>query len=398
MRQSPRITWFVGILSLTLVAASPGSAAPCGQFSQEASPTPGYSQVFNAASAVPATNTAWAVGSFHDNTLAADQMLTEFWDGAAWTQVRSPNLGHAQHDNNALRDVDALAADDAWAIGYHEATAGNDTLTMHWDGTRWAVVSSPNAHTYDELLSVAAVSSTDVWAVGHFLNTAHEPVRQETLAQHWDGAAWSTVPTPNVTARDDNEFVSVAAIPGTTQAIAVGYHQWEAPRALAAIWNGAEWKALPTPRTGHGGEYLNAVTALSADDIWAVGFSIDRYGAFHGLTLHWDGAAWAIIRPQAPGGDGYDPMLNGVTALASEDVWLVGTYYNGNSALLTLAEHWDGSRWRRATTANPGGDRDFAANVFTDVAAVDSGGIRAVGYWHGPGFDPNHALIEAGCA
>jgi hypothetical protein len=354
--------------------------------------------VFNAASAVPGTNTAWAVGSFHDNTLAADQTLTEFWDGTAWTQVRSPSLGQAQHDNNGLRSVDALAPDDVWAIGYHESTTGNDTLAIHWDGVRWSVVASPNAHTYDELLSVGAVSSTDVWAVGHFLNTGHDPVRQETLAQHWDGAAWSTVSTPNVTERDDNELVSVAAIPGTNEAIAVGYHQWEAPRALVEIWDGFAWSVLPTPKVSRGGEYLNAVVATAADDIWAVGFSIDRYGAFHGLTMHWDGTIWSVVAPQAPGGDGYDPMLNGVTALASDDVWLVGTYYNGNSALLTLAEHWNGSRWRRATSANPGGEIDFAANVFTDVAAISSREIRAVGYWHGPGFDPYHALIEAGCA
>jgi hypothetical protein len=397
VRHSPRAAWLVGIASLLLVAAGNGSPTPCGQFSEESSPTRGYSQVFNATSAVPGTNTVWAVGSFHDNSLAADQTLTEFWDGTVWTQVRSPSLGQAHHDNNALRSVDALAADDVWAIGYHESTSGNDTLTMHWDGSRWTVVASPNAHTYDELLSVAAVSSTDVWSVGHFLNTAHDPVRQETLAQHWDGTAWSTVATPNVTGRDDNELVSVAAIPGTNQAIAVGYHQWEAPRALVEVWDGAGWSVLPTPKVSRGGEYLNAVTALGANDIWAVGFSIDRYGTFHGLTMHWDGAAWTVVPPQAPGGDGYDPMLKGVTALAADDVWLVGTYYNGNSALLTLAEHWNGSRWRRVPSVNPGGESAFAANVFNGVAAVGSTDIRAVGYWHAPGFDADHALIEAGC-
>jgi hypothetical protein len=90
-------------------------------------------------------------------------------------------------------------------------------------------------------------------------------------------------------------------------------------------------------------------------------------------------------------------MLHGVTVVSANDVWAVGTYYNGVSALLTLAEHWDGKAWRVVPGENPGSEGPFAANVFHDVAAISPTDVRAVGYFHGQGFDPNHALFESWC-
>jgi hypothetical protein len=43
------------------------------------------------------------------------------------------------------------------------------TLTMHWNGTAWSIVGSPNytfPRAYNALLDVAATRSDDVWAVG----------------------------------------------------------------------------------------------------------------------------------------------------------------------------------------------------------------------------------------
>src|SRR4029079_4681151 len=162
----------------------------------------------------------------------------------------------------------------------------------------------------------------------------------------------------------------------------VGHHQWEAPRPLVEIWDGADWTLQPVPHAGKGGAYLNAVSAVSATDVWTVGFSIDRYGAFHGLTAKWDGVSWAKFPAAPPLGDGYDPMLYGVSALSTNDVWLVGTYYNGASALLTLAEHWDGSRWGIVPSEDPGGPGPYAANVFDSVAAISPTDVRAVGSYH----------------
>jgi hypothetical protein len=56
---------------------------------------------------------------------------------------------------------------------------------MHWNGTAWSVVPSPNPAAYlDAYLGVDAISAKDAWAVGT-TNWA------STLIAHWNGKAWS---------------------------------------------------------------------------------------------------------------------------------------------------------------------------------------------------------------
>src|SRR5579871_51473 len=68
-------------------------------------------------------------------------------------------------------------------------------------GSIWSIVKSPNGSTTsvsNNILSgVSAISDSDVWAVGYF-NSTNNNVINETLAEHWNGAAWSVVATPNV--------------------------------------------------------------------------------------------------------------------------------------------------------------------------------------------------------
>jgi hypothetical protein len=90
-------------------------------------------------------------------------------------------------------------------------------------------------------------------------------------------------------------------------------------------------------------------------------------------------------------------MLNDVTIVSSGDVWAVGDYYNPNGALLTLAERWNGSAWTSAFSQSPGGIDHGAVSAFDAVDALSPTDIRAVGSFHGGGFDPPNALIESWC-
>ena len=66
---------------------------------------------------------------------------------------------------------------------------------MRWNGSTWSVVTSPNAGTGSNYLyGVAAVSVSDIWAVGYYTTTG---TLQQTLTLHWDGAAWTQVPSPS---------------------------------------------------------------------------------------------------------------------------------------------------------------------------------------------------------
>src|SRR5437868_4574868 len=84
------------------------------------------------------------------------------------------------------------SARDCWAVGYYYT--GNavqsgvyQTLIEHWDGTSWAIVTSPNTSTteYNHLFAVTCVSASECWAVGLSGTSLGQ-----TLIERWDGTSW----------------------------------------------------------------------------------------------------------------------------------------------------------------------------------------------------------------
>src|SRR5207244_7385873 len=68
--------------------------------------------------------------------------------------------------------------------------------------------------------------------------------------------------------------------------------------------------------------------------------------------------------------------FSGVVVLGGEAAWAVGYRLNSTGHYRTLAERWDGTRWRILPTPNPGpGD-----NAFTAVGGDAANGLWAVGY------------------
>jgi hypothetical protein len=133
---------------LVLAPTSAGATSACARFILDSTPVRGHSQVLADVTAVPGTTTAWAVGFFHDNALFSDRTLTEFWDGTAWSQVKSPSIGRT--DNNYLLGVVAISAADVWAVGYRVTNTGEKNLIEHWDGTAWTVVPTPDLATFTQ--------------------------------------------------------------------------------------------------------------------------------------------------------------------------------------------------------------------------------------------------------
>ena len=68
-----------------------------------------------------------------------------------------------------------VSATDVWAVGFSETSEIEQTLTLHWDGTSWSVVSSPAA---GRLRGIAIVSATDIWALGVSWIPTPEPRRR----------------------------------------------------------------------------------------------------------------------------------------------------------------------------------------------------------------------------
>ncbi len=77
--------------------------------------------------------------------------------------------------NNQLLGVAAVAPNDVWAVGQSTDFGAGQTLIVHWNGTAWSTVPSPHPGTYSVLRSVSAVSANDMWAVGTYYTRAGHP-------------------------------------------------------------------------------------------------------------------------------------------------------------------------------------------------------------------------------
>ena len=60
-------------------------------------------------------------------------------DGLVIDQTPNPGVY-----GNIIWNISALGARDAWAVGGKATQSSNDTLALHWNGTSWTAVPTPN--------------------------------------------------------------------------------------------------------------------------------------------------------------------------------------------------------------------------------------------------------------
>jgi hypothetical protein len=315
--------------------------------------------------AAVAANDVWAGGGISSSTGQGltDQTLIEHWDGSKWSVVSSPSPGK---DHNTIFGMSAVSANDVWAVGYYD----DSTLVEHWNGSAWSVVPSPNDSTHNNTLyAVAAVSANDVWAVGIAVQDGggHSP-----LIEHWDGSKWSIVPGPEVP--DKSGLFGVAAVSANDIWAVGNLTSGGKFQTLTIHWDGSKWSVVPSPSPGTVTNNLFAVGAASANDVWAVGTYIGSSGNTpFTIVEHWNGTAWSVVPSPnpSPGNNG----LNGVVALAPDDVWTVGYYFtNERNGFQALLEHWDGSAWSVVPGASVNGTYNLRA-----IDAVSATDLWAVG-------------------
>lgn len=180
--------------------------------------------------AATSSRNAWTVGDYTTDFGGNPTMHTwiEHWDGTAWTRQASPNPGGPYMAFQGLSGVAATSPANAWAVGEYCDMANTccagpgHTVIVHWDGRAWAHVPAPNPggpRRDNSLSAVAATSPDNAWAVG----TSAAPVESglsgaNTLIEHWDGTAWTRVPSQS------SPLYGVAAT-SPTNAWAVGWGQ-----------------------------------------------------------------------------------------------------------------------------------------------------------------------------
>lgn len=234
-------------------------------------------------------------------------------------------------------------------------------------GTGWSITSSPNpSPNSNSLQAVAAISTNKVWAVGYSVQgTSKSNMVKRTLIERFNGTGWQVVKSPNV-GTGDNALNGIAAI-SANNVWAAGY---SSNGALTLHFDGHGWHVVAAAPACQ----LNAITAISASDLWAVGTASGKTCA-----EHFDGTSWSIV--QTPNMGTSDNTLQGVSASSSHDVWAVGSYCvgsicdRGGGSFQTLIIHYDGSRWSVASSPNP----STSVNQLNAVAVVSPTNAWAVG-------------------
>ncbi len=165
---------------------------------------------------------------------------------------------------------------------------------------------------------------------------------------------------------------------------------------LTATITGTPPTPFPTPTNGisctmawhdvnipdgviYGNNLLNGVAAVASNDVWAVGFSTDVSNTQSLLIEHWDGEQWNIV--PAPAIEGDNPILNGIWAASPSNIWAVGSYVIGQVSQ-TLTIQWDGTQWVRVLSPDPGG-----SGSLNKVGGLSGDDVWAIGstvlHWDG---------------
>ncbi len=113
---------------------------------------------------------------------------------AHWVVVNSPNVGTG---SNSLASVTGNAANDVTAVGsYFDSSSHEHTLIEHWDGSAWSVVPSQDPDpNLNRLSSVTSNKSGGYWAAGLSFNASYQTlIEQQATA----GASWTLVPVPSI--------------------------------------------------------------------------------------------------------------------------------------------------------------------------------------------------------
>jgi hypothetical protein len=434
--------WEAGTTTGTLAEAWNGSA-----WAVQSTPDPagqGGQSVLSAISCLPGGTACTAAGYWLSN--GEDVTLAEARTGTTWKVVPTPTPTGTQGIVQGLfTGISCSSANACGAVGDHINDAGHQVSLMEaWDGTAWKIVPAPAGEIAAAVSGVSCplASRCTAAGVGYPTSQGAQPGQGDafTLAEAWNGTAWTTQQTPNPTGLIFTSLSAVACAARTSCAVA-GYRSWNgAPQAFSETWDGTRWAIRPVPvpasadtsqltavacpspgycvavgdyqsattggertvsETWNGSRWtvksmpvpqnasttqLSGITCLSATSCVAVGWDDGGTGGV-GLTLveTWNGTAWKIQPspnpPTAAGGS----SLSAVSCASAGSCSAVGTYLTGESPYLSFAEYWNGSRWTVQSTPNAAGTDTY----LDGVSCPAPGTCTAVGY-----TAANQTLVE----
>ncbi|MBI3474921.1 MAG: hypothetical protein HY010_04265 [Acidobacteria bacterium] len=388
--------------TLAILCLYPVTSLAQANFSLQNSPSPNaHGNTLNAVTAISSTD-AWAVGFRNDNNLNESRTLIQHWDGLKWKTVPSPNPGSTGtckgfNTGNLLAAVSAVSSSDVWAVGLmFDCTSLLKPMALHWDGLKWSKVKTPALNTNDNaaFTGVRAFASNDVYAVGYQPATNGAVL---TLIEHWDGSSWKVISSPN----GNNTGNVLAGISGNSPTDIWAVGDMVAPntpvKTLVEHFDGANWTIVPSPNPLPTGSLnqnvLSSVQANSATDVTAVGF-LSNSGTQTVTTLveHWDGHQWSVIPSPNPSENaGSFNILRSVSGTSGSNLYAAGFFANGQTGgqQRTMVEHFDGHNW--SIIASP--TKGIAQQLQSVFAVPNSTSVWSVGAFTFEQTDPETGFL-----
>src|SRR4029077_1537033 len=148
---------------------------------------------------------------------------------------------------------------------------------------------------------------------------------------------------------------------------------------LVEHFNGTSWSIQTTPATGG---KLNAVTAVSATDVWAVGGTDSA-----DLIENFNGTSWSIV--QAPSPPTAHPSLSGISAVSSTDVFAIGDNGKGNFPQILI---FNGTTWTSLANLPTG----IAVTAIDAISATDVWTVGTGSIWNFNGTTWSQAAFSNG--
>jgi hypothetical protein len=270
IQQTPNPAVAANGVKMVLNAVSCVSAQFCEAVGSSSSSAGGGAEIWD--------GTSWALQAIPGGYLTSVSCATtdfcmaaggdghvDIWNGTSWSAEASTT------GFTSLSSVWCASAEFCEATG--SSTSGDEA--EGWNGVTWSAQATPTpAGGSSPGLSAVSCSGPDSCeAVGSYSNSTFQPV---TLAEVWNGTAWAVQPSPNPSASMGSSLRAVWCTTATSCTAAGEYSVSIPTLTLAEVWNGKAWSLRSTPDVSYAGQNsLNAVSCGASQDCTAVGGTDD---------------------------------------------------------------------------------------------------------------------------
>lgn len=377
------------VLALLLAAWPPTAHAASPTWTQQSAPGPAGSGFQGISCTGPSSCTA--VGSVTAATSSSGPDLHAFVDtesNGTWRRVTVP----LPANTSELMSVSCPSPTFCAAVGLHGGATPRAFTEIFRSGT-WRIVTPAAIAGVSgaELFSVSCPSVASCVAVGWWMSSSG---RTGMLAEAYGPHGWTLDKTPAVSG--SATLSGISCVPATVPYLctAVGNRTTTNTTVpLVAHLNGTTWTTVHVPTVASSSDVaLSAVSCPQPTSCVAVGSALSG-SKFRGISevedlLHWRVVSGATITT-AGGSNSFD----GVSCpLGIDSCRAVG--YVGTAGTLTVAETWNGQRWRQQSSVTPAPDLAELLAVSCVTVQTDGVACTAGGEYQKAPMGGSHPLAE----